>query len=313
MQFLVPHFPPQMSCSLPYSRVARPQAPLPNASCMPFPGFTLLSFPFITLSSLVQYFQQEAVGKIAQWVKWFWMVESDSSDILTQKIIPDGYPEVIFHYGDPYEINITGNWERQSLSLLAGQAQKFFHLRNTGVTRMFAIKLQPWTLHALSETDASTLLDRVVPLHSSQVWSELRTIAITNQLLEEKCEIIGKLLSAQEFATPKVVQQALQRVLAANGLLTIQELIASLNVSERTLERHFKLHVGLSPKRYCRIIRHAYIFKVVNEKPDNWAQVAYKAGYYDQTHFIKNFQEFTGEDPSKYGFDDKTFANFFLK
>lgn len=271
------------------------------------------SFPYITLSSLVQYFQQEAVGKIAQWVKWFWMVESEATEIITQKIIPDGYPEVIFHYGDLYETNITGNWELQSLSLLAGQAQKFFHLRNTGVARMFAIKLQPWTLHVLSEIDASFLLDQVVPLPSDQIWSELRSVAITNQPFEGKCETIGRVISTHEFATPFVVQQALQQILATNGLLTIQELMGSLDISERTLERHFKLHVGLSPKRYCRIIRHAYIFKVVNEKSDNWAQVAYKAGYYDQTHFIKNFQEFTGEDPSKYGFDDKTFANFFLK
>lgn len=261
----------------------------------------------------MQYFQQEAEGRLSDWVKWFWMVESDSETSITQKIIPDGYPEIIFHYGDSYDINITGSWERQSLSLLAGQASKFLHLRNTGRARMFAIKLQPWALYVISGLDAATLLDQVVPLPMSALWSAVKSSAIANLSFDTKCAIIGKGISARQLALPTMVKQAVQQILTCNGLLTIQELTQELATSERTLERYFKQHVGLSPKRYCRIIRHAYIFKLVNEKPDNWAQVAYQAGYYDQTHFIKNFQEFTGEDPSKYGFEEKTFANFFLK
>ena len=241
------------------------------------------------------------------------MVESDSTEIIEQKIIPDGYPEVIFHYGDPYEINISGHWERQSLDLLAGQATRYFHLRNTGPARMFAIKLQPWTLRAIFGLHAVDIQNQVEPLPMDEVWSSLKRMATSSQTFEQKCSDSSKLILQQSWDHVPVVQQALERILVAKGMLNVQELTEALDVSERTLERHFKLHVGLSPKKYSRIIRHAYIFQIVNEKPDNWAQVAYQAGYYDQTHFIKNFQEFTGEDPSKYGFDDPTFANFFLK
>ncbi len=241
------------------------------------------------------------------------MVDGDPEEPITQKIIPDGYPEVIFHYGDPYEIDISGKWERQSLSLLAGQATRFFHLRNTGTARMFAIKLQPWTLHTLFDLEASSLLDQVISLPNTGAWDRLREIGISNHSFEDKCRVTGEWISEQDWDQVSAMQQIIRRILAENGMITVQELTAIAGMSERTLERYFRLHVGLSPKKYCRIIRHAYIFKIVNEKPDNWAQVAYKAGYYDQTHFIKNFQEFTGEDPSKYGFDDQTFANFFLK
>lgn len=240
------------------------------------------------------------------------MVEGNSSEPVTQKIIPDGYPELIFHFGDPYEIDISGKWEQQSLTLLAGQATRFFHLCNTGIARMFAIKLQPWTLHALFQLDASSLLDRVISIPSSEMWDALREIGTSSQSFEEKCRASGALIIRQEWDRVSIVQKVIRRIHEDNGMITVQQLTSIAGVTERTLERYFRLHVGLSPKKYCRIVRHAYIFKVVNEKPDNWAQVAYKAGYYDQTHFIKNFQEFTGEDPSKYGFDDHTFANFFL-
>jgi YesN/AraC family two-component response regulator len=45
----------------------------------------------------------------------------------------------------------------------------------------------------------------------------------------------------------------------------------------------------------------------------SWTQVGLESGYYDQAHFIKNFKAFTGEDPSRYFFEEPNLANFFLK
>ena len=51
----------------------------------------------------------------------------------------------------------------------------------------------------------------------------------------------------------------------------------------------------------------------MQNKDFDWSDVSFLAGYYDQSHFIKNFKEFTGENPSDYGFNDINMANFFLK
>ncbi|NQY35322.1 MAG: AraC family transcriptional regulator [Alteromonadaceae bacterium] len=80
----------------------------------------------------------------------------------------------------------------------------------------------------------------------------------------------------------------------------------------RQLERYFKQAIGLPPKLYCRIIRFAYIFKLISTNNSNWSEISTQAGFYDQSHFIKNFKEFTGEEPSKYGFKAENLANLFL-
>jgi len=49
-----------------------------------------------------------------------------------------------------------------------------------------------------------------------------------------------------------------------------------------------------------------------SQQPD-WLNLVVQAGYYDQSHFIRNFKAFTGEDPTRYGFEEKSLANFFLK
>jgi AraC-like DNA-binding protein len=45
----------------------------------------------------------------------------------------------------------------------------------------------------------------------------------------------------------------------------------------------------------------------------NGSELGIASGYYDQSHFIKNFKAFTGEEPSGYFFDQPNLANFFLR
>jgi AraC-like DNA-binding protein len=45
----------------------------------------------------------------------------------------------------------------------------------------------------------------------------------------------------------------------------------------------------------------------------SWLDITHRSGYFDQSHFIKDFKAFSGEDPSKYFFDTPNMANFFLK
>ncbi|MES2882523.1 MAG: DUF6597 domain-containing transcriptional factor [Bacteroidota bacterium] len=58
--------------------------------------------------------------ELVNFVECFWVMESADTTVQQQKIIPDGFPEIIFHYGDHYRIKMDGNWETQSLSLIAG-------------------------------------------------------------------------------------------------------------------------------------------------------------------------------------------------
>lgn len=90
------------------------------------------------------YLQKKPVNKLSSLIKSFWMIDSESDATITQeKIIPDGYPEMIFHYRKPYRINIDGEWNTQNKYLIAGQIRKYFLLENTGALGMFAIKFQP--------------------------------------------------------------------------------------------------------------------------------------------------------------------------
>jgi len=75
------------------------------------------------------------------------------------------------------------------------------------------------------------------------------------------------------------------------------------------------MHFGLTPKVFHRIFRFNEILKQLQGKQHLvWAQIAYEFGYSDQSHFIKEFKEFSGFNPqefinSEYHRDEET--NFF--
>ena len=118
----------------------------------------------------------------------YWVVESNDLTISRQKIIPDGFPEIIFHYGDPYRINISGKWETQSKQLLAGQIRNHFLLENTGLSGMIGIKLKPHALAGIFFIEMSEYTDEVVDLMSvlSEEFEEICPKMISDSLTNPK-------------------------------------------------------------------------------------------------------------------------------
>ena len=73
------------------------------------------------------YLRRDPSPALKSLVVCYWIVDSEGdNELIPQKIIPDGYPEIILHYGDPYRINISGSWETQTRYLVAGQIRNHF-------------------------------------------------------------------------------------------------------------------------------------------------------------------------------------------
>jgi AraC-like DNA-binding protein len=65
--------------------------------------------------------------------------------------------------------------------------------------------------------------------------------------------------------------------------------------------RRFEQSVGLTPKRYARVLRFGVLLpSLVRCGPRDWAQIAAGAGYYDQSHLIREFRELAGMAPGAY-------------
>ena len=247
------------------------------------------------------------------------MVDSEGKTaIQKEKIVPDGYPEMIFHYGDPYRANISGDWYTQDKYLIAGQITNHFFLENTGTSGMIGIKFQPWALKHSFNMDMEAIVNRVIPLPEQLIKELIPIIQIADSHLrfDEKVRQLEDRFIERITPTDHQndhFQKAVELIIATKGSKPLQEIRQQTHISERSMERYFKKYIGLSPKLYSRIIRFSNIFHLIQSKDFEWTEISFLSGFYDQSHFIKNFKEFTGEDPTSYGFDEKNMANLFLK
>lgn len=258
---------------------------------------------------------------LAELIACYWMMYSDNAAPMVEKIIPDGFTELIFNYRDVYQSQISGHWRLQSPNLLAGQLRKFFYLQNTGTTGSIAIKLKPAALTQLFGLSMDQFVDQIVDLDSlphpalKALTAKINTAVQLGHTRQENLikEVLDNyFITLLPSVTANPIKLQLDLIFSTNGMLTVTAMATMAGLSERQLERLFKKYIGLSPKYYTRIIRFNYIFKLITAKKSTWAAIVYQSGYYDQSHFIRNFKAFTGEDPSTYYFEKENMANFFL-
>ena len=87
-----------------------------------------------------------------------------------------------------------------------------------------------------------------------------------------------------------------------HGQGSIAELVTELPFGQRRLERLFQHHLGLSPKRYARLLRVARSRALIKGGRERTplTDIAQEAGYFDQAHFIHDFTAVTGLTPGGY-------------
>jgi transcriptional regulator GlxA family with amidase domain len=110
---------------------------------------------------------------------------------------------------------------------------------------------------------------------------------------------LGRKLDAASRDLP-VVHRAVHSILDAKGSVSIVQIAREHALSTRQFERKFKEFAGLSPKLYSRIIRFQSATQHKFAGVRDLTEIAYACGYYDQSHFINDFRQFSGYSPKEY-------------
>ena len=107
-------------------------------------------------------------------------------------------------------------------------------------------------------------------------------------------------LSEDQVAAPEV-EYAVARLQATRGAARIEAVAAEVGWSRRHLAARFREAVGLSPKALGRLIRVEHAARRVRAG-EALGDVAYAAGYADQSHLNREFRELVGCRPTEFPF-----------
>ncbi|MFJ9848099.1 helix-turn-helix domain-containing protein [Streptomyces sp. NPDC101150] len=114
----------------------------------------------------------------------------------------------------------------------------------------------------------------------------------------------GQLATHEDRPPPRPeVTEAWAWLARHRGAGTLRGLAAHVALSERRLGTLFRAETGVTPKQAARLMRFEHAKAVVvrataaGTRPD-LARVAADCGYYDHSHLVRDFHQYTGASPS---------------
>jgi transcriptional regulator GlxA family with amidase domain len=151
-----------------------------------------------------------------------------------------------------------------------------------------------------SVTSYLNLALRLVEMFAGEKLAAMTAKALLIDMNRISQASYAKLLDEQGHADPLVAraQQRMEATLQQGFRLS--ELAEWLAVSERTLNRRFKLAVGLAPLAYLQNLRIEVAKQLLESRPIGLDMVSQRVGYADLSTFRQLFKRKTGLSPSEY-------------
>lgn len=237
------------------------------------------------------------------------------------RLFTDGNPGMVFHFGSPF-IQSTSLHQPailQPANFLYGQIQQYYDMSATGQLRMLAVVLRPYALYRLFAIPAFEWNNLVMPLENLfgrdiQFISEQMAgcTVVTDMIRILETFFLRKSVDLRN--TDQFFLEAMDSVYRSQGMVEINQLARKVHISERQLERKFKQFVGLSPKKFCEIVRFHHLLRQLRpDIPQKISSAAYDCGYYDSSHLNSHFRKITGITPLQYRQGKSLLAVNFLR
>ncbi|HXS35566.1 MAG TPA: AraC family transcriptional regulator [Flavipsychrobacter sp.] len=254
----------------------------------------------------MEYKEYKPCKHLSLYVECYWSAYSDKPPFREKEsLIPDGTIELMFNFGEDYSqikdeqksvvkgSHIIGI-RRQSLVISQTGKQNFFCIRFKlgGTYPFFKIPVH------LFANDFYTLQDlfgnefRELEEQLFDALDNTTRVAITEKYLLRKL----RHLSGEYSMVSKCIHE-----IRNSATSNIKELSVQYNTNYKTLERRFNNIMGLTPAELIKINRfNNAVLLMYSCRFDSLTNIAYECGYYDQSHFIREFRQLTNFSPKEF-------------
>ena len=247
--------------------------------------------------------------RLKPFIRCFYLFQSDSDTEFEDVVFPSGFTEMIFNLGQgAWETAADKHYQVTPKIELWGQVTAPMRVRSKGKQLMLGVRFSPHSAgYFLREKPAqfnNTVSDLSEILGPSV--KELHSRLLETPDLIKQIEMIEAYL-LQRLHTdrkPDLRIEALGHILHNINTHYSEKsigIIASQHgITTRYLHKLVYEHTGLSPKSFSKITRFQLSLKLIAKNDRSLTAIAYDCGYFDQSHFIRDFRSFTGVTPSEY-------------
>ncbi|HEY6900363.1 MAG TPA: helix-turn-helix transcriptional regulator [Puia sp.] len=250
---------------------------------------------------------------LRQYVKHYYIYESESAATFDDTVFPSGCMEIIFNLG-------SGQWQTAPSDSdfithppieLWGQITRPLPVRSIGKNTMLGIRFFPHSAAYFLREQMDRLNNQVLDALdvSGENMRELHSRLLETATWKERIRLIEEFLQQSllqaENRLNKValVSNVMNELRKEDFFDNIDNVASRYGITSRYLQKLFLQHTGLTPKLYSKINRFQHSLRLITQKNLSLTDVTYDCGYFDQSHFIREFKSFTGLTPSGYAQD----------
>jgi AraC-like DNA-binding protein len=236
-------------------------------------------------------------------IKCFWYNSREYGEQISGfEVIPDGYAEIIFHFGSGCSIAQNEGLQKLPSPFIMGLLNQpaFFYAK--GRLEIIGVRCFPWTVFDLLGLPSGRDGMRIIEHPIANLQSGLRESVLAGKIPEALALLTQYFLNARSrVGTDTMLFKAGIAMTAANGTMPVKQVAAAAHATIRTLERKFKRSAGFSVKDVSALMRFEQVRNRLWLHPEsNLAGLALELGYTDQSHLSREFKRFSGATPAAF-------------
>jgi AraC-like DNA-binding protein len=247
---------------------------------------------------------------LSHFVELFWYYEGSTVTHEQERILPDGMTELVIDLGDDnlrvYDAENPQRVQRFPGAVICGPHSQPFVIDTANQVAIIGVHFKAGGAFPFFRFPASELHDTHISLEDAWGLSayDLRGQLLEAQTVESRFAILEVFLMAHvahSLTRHPAVDYALQALRCDPTTQTIRDVTVKIGFSHKRFIQLFSKEVGLTPKLFSRVVRFQHVLRQIGRGQSvDWADMALAHGYFDQAHFIHDFQSFSGLTPAIY-------------
>ena len=236
-------------------------------------------------------------------IKCFWYNIRDVGEIPSSfEVVPDGYAEIIFHFGSGCSIVDNGILRSLPSPFMMGLLNQpaVFYTQNR--FEIIGIRCFPWTVFDLLGLQPGKDGVRIFEHPIARLQPILARAIDVGRIDEALADVKQYFLDARSgIANDSMLFKAGFAMRQANGAMPVSQVAEAAHATVRTLERNFKRSSGYSVKDVSGLMRFEQVRNQLWHYPNtNLAGLAHELGYTDQSHLSREFKRYSGTTPAAF-------------
>ena len=229
-------------------------------------------------------------------IERIWIAENKEHEV-ELVIPPNQYVNVIFPLNN-------SKFKRNEIWIntphIEGVSTENTVLKYPAETKLVGIRFYAFGLYPFLQIQGKKLINNSFEFLPETEKTKNLSIYSDRDLIPEIENIFSDLYCQKSYKSVFQVRDFYNNFRWNDKIYSIEDYCRKAGTNYTTLNRDFNRIIGISPKKFERLIKFRKSLCSLIDSKDKLTSIAVNSGYFDQAHFIREFKMFINQTPSSY-------------